>query len=346
MRSRPSQLQPRGGQAGLPLLLSCSSVYSAHPGGTRQTRTGAMAPPARSRRLQLQAASTGLARVSSLRSAELLGIIMRFITFPPITFPVFIRELGGSLGGMTCPGDTGKLALQPCSGQFELKLLLKLLFTLQFMGTQRTGCSALSPPRKHAWGRLLLLHHHPTPLRQDALGWSCGSPHAGKRTNGSSCSTRNFSQRPQPRLFLKRQLERAALCLLVWEEGGSKSSLVPPCVERRSPQCLALTMKPPPNSPPQGVARFLQLTSLLPPSAAAGSLSSGSAASPAAGRHWGRSRRSSAPLPGAPEWPGPPGAASSLNSVPAKSKGRCKTQAEGMNQTVLGSWRDPLWAAP
>lgn len=130
MRSHPSQLQPRGGEAGLPLLLSSSSVYSAHPGGTRQPRTGAMAPPARSHQPQLRAASMGLAGVSSLCSAELLGIIMRFITFPPITLPVFIRELGGSLGGVTCPGDTGKLSLRPCSSchsQFELKLLLKLL---------------------------------------------------------------------------------------------------------------------------------------------------------------------------------------------------------------------------
>lgn len=70
----------------------------------------------------------------------------------------------------------------------------------------------------------------------------------------------------------------------------------------------------------RGADGALGLTSPLPPSAAAGTLSSGSAASPAVGRHRARSRRSPALQPGAPGPPGPPGAASAPDSAPAKSK--------------------------
>lgn len=66
------------------------------------------------------------------------------------------------------------------------------------------------PVSGHSRNRQLCCHLTPS-TQQEALGWSCGSPHAGSweaQSAGSCCSnTRNFSQRPQPRLFLKRQLE-------------------------------------------------------------------------------------------------------------------------------------------
>lgn len=86
----------------------------------------------------------------------------------------------------------------------------------------------------------------PAPPERDAPGRSTElwQPTRSETHECRLLRHQEFFTTPPARLFLKCQLERAALRLLVWEEGGRKSLLVPPRGKEIS-RGLALPAKPP-----------------------------------------------------------------------------------------------------